>query len=324
MADDEKHPHGTQACIARRFIYVLTTTCLSTRILDANRYSCAVSDPQLSMLVKAVGPVCRASMPTAEAKRMSVHQRPQHVVICGAGIIGTCTAFFLAKMHGIKTTLVEQHKVAGAASGVGPSAIACLIGTSADLLPVTAGKAGGFLARDWCDGGPSEELMQASFDLHRQLADEFGAEAIGYRPMRSTGLTASSAGNLRGRGRAPAWLDGNVAGAQVLRSSLTLFVVLVFGSLSCLNRSPSWLPCSCALRSSHLLSLATVLLVSAWHPVLLSLSSGTCLHDGAAVQAGCRLLLSCKRVIALHPHMLQGLIVSAPSHQQCSIPTHLH
>ena len=64
--------------------------------------------------------------------------------------------------------------------------------------------------------------MQASFDLHRQLADEFGAEATGYRPMRSTGLTASSAGSLRGKGRAPAWLDGNVAGAQVLRSSLPL------------------------------------------------------------------------------------------------------
>ena len=91
-------------------------------------------------------------------------------------------------------------------------------GSSAELLHITAGKAGGFLARDWCNGGPSEELMQASFVLHRQLADEFGAEAIGYRPMRSTGLTASSAGNLRGRVRAPAWLDGNVAGAQVLRS----------------------------------------------------------------------------------------------------------
>ena len=101
--------------------------------------------------------------------------------------------------------------------------------TFADLLPIAAGKAGGFLARDWCDGGPSEELMQASFDLHRQLADEFGADAIGYRPMRSTGLTASSAGTLRGRGRAPAWLDGNVAGVKVLRSSMTPVLCPDFG-----------------------------------------------------------------------------------------------
>ena len=79
------------------------------------------------MLVKAVGPVCRANMPSAEAHKGLMHQTPQHVVICGAGIIGTCTAFFLAKEHGIKTTLVEQHKVAGAASGVGPFAIACIL-----------------------------------------------------------------------------------------------------------------------------------------------------------------------------------------------------
>ena len=72
------------------------------------------------MLAKAVVPICRASMPFAEPSNISRHQRPQHVVVCGAGIIGTCTAFFLAKEHGIKTTLVEQHKVAGAASGVDP------------------------------------------------------------------------------------------------------------------------------------------------------------------------------------------------------------
>ena len=65
-------------------------------------------------------------MPTAEAKQIVMHQRPQHVVICGAGIIGTCTAFYLAKEHGVKATLVEQHKVAGAASGVELYNIACI------------------------------------------------------------------------------------------------------------------------------------------------------------------------------------------------------
>ena len=48
------------------------------------------------------------------------------VVICGAGVIGACTAYFLAR-RGIEVVVVERTEVAAAASG----------------------KAGGFLALDW-------------------------------------------------------------------------------------------------------------------------------------------------------------------------------
>jgi len=76
-----------------------------------------------------------------------------HVVICGAGAIGACTAYFLAR-RGIRVTVVERTEVAAAASG----------------------KAGGFLALDWCAGTPLDALARRSFQLHADLPREVGAD----------------------------------------------------------------------------------------------------------------------------------------------------
>ena len=60
--------------------------------------------------------------------------------------------------------------------------------------------------------------MRASFALHREIADELGAERLGYRPMDAT----HDRGGRRGRrstvppARSPDWLDGNVAVHEVI------------------------------------------------------------------------------------------------------------
>ena|SRR6516164_6685736 len=72
-----------------------------------------------------------------------------HVVICGSGVIGACTAYFLSR-RGIDVTVVERTEVAAAASG----------------------KAGGFLALDWCVGTPLDALARRSFQLHATLPHE--------------------------------------------------------------------------------------------------------------------------------------------------------
>lgn len=46
-----------------------------------------------------------------------------------------------------------------------------------------SGKAGGFLALNWCDGSASEPLARRSYQLHQQLAVELGADKIGYRAV---------------------------------------------------------------------------------------------------------------------------------------------
>jgi hypothetical protein len=75
------------------------------------------------------------------------------VVICGAGVIGACTAYFLSR-RGIDVIVVERTEVAAAASG----------------------KAGGFLALDWCAGTPLDALARRSFSLHAALPNEVAGD----------------------------------------------------------------------------------------------------------------------------------------------------
>lgn len=69
------------------------------------------------------------------------------VIIAGGGVIGTSLAYRLAS-RGAEVVLVERSGIACAASG----------------------HSGGFLALDWCDGGPLEALARRSFALHAELA----------------------------------------------------------------------------------------------------------------------------------------------------------
>src|SRR5215475_2576167 len=83
------------------------------------------------------------------------------VVVCGAGVIGASTAYFL-KRRGIDVVVVERTDVAAAASG----------------------KAGGFLALDWCAGSPLDALARRSFELHAALAGEIAGDWA-YRRMNA-------------------------------------------------------------------------------------------------------------------------------------------
>ena len=118
------------------------------------------------------------------------NQRRKEVVVCGGGVIGVCTAYFLAK-NGAIVTVIEQSSIACAASG----------------------KAGGFLALDWCDGGPVSSLARASFNLHRSLSDELdGASSYGYRPLTTLSVSIDeSQSGPSGRAKdVPSWIDGPV------------------------------------------------------------------------------------------------------------------
>ncbi|KAK7386403.1 hypothetical protein VNO78_26614 [Psophocarpus tetragonolobus] len=121
----------------------------------------------------------------------------KRVVVCGGGVIGVCTAYFLAE-KGAAVTLVEKCEVACGASG----------------------KAGGFLALDWCDGGALEELARASFDLHRSLSEELdGPRAYGYRGLTTLSLTVTeseSSGSSSGTSLLPSWVTGSVGSPEII------------------------------------------------------------------------------------------------------------
>ena len=111
------------------------------------------------------------------------------VLICGGGVIGACTAYFLAR-RGVDVVVIERTGVACAASG----------------------KAGGFLALDWCAGSPLDALARRSFALHVELAAEMEDDWSFRRMGAYSGFVA---GDRDARRHAPAVLDWLSAGTVV-------------------------------------------------------------------------------------------------------------
>lgn len=152
-------------------------------------------------------------MSTESPNGKNLNLIPKRIVICGGGVIGASTAYFLSSMSSpssppLHVTLIEKSSVACAASG----------------------KAGGFLALDWCDGGPLSSLARTSFHLHRSLAEKLhGSESYGYRPLEtlslsinksSSGAGSSSSTTKTGarKGLVPPWIDGLAENVQKIGS----------------------------------------------------------------------------------------------------------
>jgi glycine/D-amino acid oxidase-like deaminating enzyme len=117
------------------------------------------------------------------------------VLICGGGVIGASIAYFLT-CRDVEVCVIERTGLACAASG----------------------KAGGFLARDWCDGTPLQPLARRSFALHVQLAEEIDGE-WGYRRLTTYGGVAKMRRPLNPYNID--WLSADVAVQQRLGSRET-------------------------------------------------------------------------------------------------------
>jgi glycine/D-amino acid oxidase-like deaminating enzyme len=135
-------------------------------------------------------------------------EKPQKVVIAGAGVIGTTTAYYLAKEFGISSILIDP---------------------SGEIAPAASGKAGGFLALDWNDYSSVGPLTRRSFQLHQEIADHVGASNIQYRRLTCAAISADA--DSRGEARRPKgkklegveWAEGaTVMGMQPLGDEQTI------------------------------------------------------------------------------------------------------
>ena len=122
----------------------------------------------------------------------------KRIVVCGAGVIGAAVAYFLA-VRGAAPIVVERAQPGAAASG----------------------RAGGFLALDWNDGGALEPLARASYHLHAELAATL--PDYGYRQVETLLVAGMDEGDVTRYGKLPnpPWLDGNVALHSVIGTTAT-------------------------------------------------------------------------------------------------------
>jgi glycine/D-amino acid oxidase-like deaminating enzyme len=118
-----------------------------------------------------------------------INGNSMRVVICGGGVIGACTAYFLSR-RGIDVIVVERAELAAAASG----------------------KAGGFLALDWCAGTLLDQLARRSFQLHATLPREIAGDWAYQRMTAYSGLVVPERDARR---HAPAKLDWLAEGVLI-------------------------------------------------------------------------------------------------------------
>jgi glycine/D-amino acid oxidase-like deaminating enzyme len=129
----------------------------------------------------------------------SKRDRKRNIIVCGGGVIGAATAYYLS-VRGASVRVIERCRVACAASG----------------------KSGGFLALDWCDGSPLAGLARKSFELHGELARALDVD-YGYRRMTTVAVSAHENGTrFTGQARPEFnWLDGKGAVYSLLGNEET-------------------------------------------------------------------------------------------------------
>jgi glycine/D-amino acid oxidase-like deaminating enzyme len=144
------------------------------------------------------------SLASSSLAMSSSARKPQKIVIAGAGVIGTTTAYYLAKEFGISSTLIDP---------------------SGEIAPAASGKAGGFLALDWNDYSSVGPLTRRSFQLHQEIADDVGASNIQYRRLTCAAISLDSK-NARPKGKkleGVEWAEGaTVMGMQPLGDEQTI------------------------------------------------------------------------------------------------------
>lgn len=119
------------------------------------------------------------------------------IIVIGGGVIGVNVAYFLTK-KGAKVIIIEKTKVAGGASG----------------------KAGGFLAYDWCDSSTVKDLARKSFELHEELANTIKRD-YGYRKLDTLSVSYDYEKSSHKLKDLPEWINGGITNYGTIGSKKT-------------------------------------------------------------------------------------------------------
>jgi glycine/D-amino acid oxidase-like deaminating enzyme len=147
-----------------------------------------------SSLVFAFAIPLTATTFTRSSFALSTNNNMKKVVVVGGGIQGAAVAYHLAKKGGCDVTVLEA---------VGPASAA-------------SGKGGGFMARSWGDGSPTQRLHELAFDLYEEIAAKLNCAS--YRKLPVLSVSPGYSGLQQARKNkaladlVPSWLDGKNVG----------------------------------------------------------------------------------------------------------------
>lgn len=135
----------------------------------------------------------------AHAQAAAADWEGRSILVLGGGIIGVSISYHLA-LRGVRVTVVDQAGIASCASG----------------------KAGGFLARDWNDGGPVGALTQKSFDMHEEVAKKLSLAS--YRRLKCQGVAVDGTGSKPSGAKLKEleWSDLGVKGSRLMGDESTI------------------------------------------------------------------------------------------------------
>ena len=141
------------------------------------------------------------------------------IVVAGGGVVGNSIAYFLAKEHGVACTIVDP---VGMCVSRFQSSFQDRFRDNSPThafrrAPAASGKAGGFLARDWSDGSPIQELQRRSFDLHAEIAEHLGLSTIDYRRLECVAVAVDGSSSKKPGGKkleGLEWADIGAVGSR--------------------------------------------------------------------------------------------------------------
>ena len=174
------------------WIFLLTCTaitikpCFGFSISSSGQNQRISAESESNMNMDTKLSMSSSSSTSSSSSKDEEYQSPQNIVIAGAGIIGTSTAYYLSQIAS-KSESNENNQIKSIT----------LIDPTGTIAPAASGKAGGFLALDWNDYSPVGPLARRSFELHSQLAEELGKDKIMYRRLTCASISVRENGKAR-------------------------------------------------------------------------------------------------------------------------------
>lgn len=188
------------------------TTTAHTVTKEMMRFNVAILTCLFMEPIKSFSPSSSSSSP--QISQMSAAALPKSIIIIGGGIQGTSVAYHLSKK------LLEKQQ-----PNKTPYPVSITILEAKEPASAASGKGGGFMARSWGDGSPTQSLHHLAFDLYEELAVELGCKSYRKLPVLSVSPAAGSGSTMNAalqKAREslgdimPDWLDGNMGRIGVM------------------------------------------------------------------------------------------------------------